>query len=64
MQFRFDRRAVAAGLFVGASIFTMLGYVVLYVVEVLRPSVAFDGRVLAATAVGGLVLASIRFCAP
>lgn len=46
---------VAAGLFVGASIFPMLGYVVLYVQDVAGGSVAVAGAALALTQVTGSV---------
>ncbi len=46
---------VAAGLFVGASIFTMLGYVVLYVQDAAGGSVAVAGAALALTQVTGSV---------
>ncbi|MFC4246002.1 MFS transporter [Natribaculum luteum] len=46
---------VASGLFVGASIFSMLGYTVLYVQDVTNASVAAGGIVLAVTQVTGSV---------
>lgn len=46
---------VAAGLFVGASIFTMLGYTVLYVQDAAGGSVAVAGAALALTQVTGSV---------
>lgn len=46
---------VAAGLFVGASIFTMLGYVVLYVQDAAGGSVAVAGAALALTQATGSV---------
>ncbi|MFD1513359.1 MFS transporter [Halomarina rubra] len=46
---------VAAGLFVGASIFSMLGYTVLYVEDVVGGSAAVGGAVLALTQVTGSV---------
>ncbi|WP_089822717.1 MFS transporter [Halogranum amylolyticum] len=54
-----DNRAyvllVAAGLFVGASIFSMLGYTVLYVQDAVGASAAAGGIVLALTQVTGSV---------
>lgn len=44
---------VAAGFFVGAAIYSMLGYTVLYVEDVVGASVAVGGAVLAATQVVG-----------
>ncbi|WP_428222017.1 MFS transporter [Halorientalis brevis] len=46
---------VAAGLFIGASIFSMLGYTVLYVDDVVGASAAAGGLVLAVTQVTGSV---------
>ncbi|ELZ90786.1 MFS transporter [Haloferax volcanii] len=46
---------VAAGLFIGASIFSMLGYTVLYVQDVVGTGPALAGGVLAATQVTGSV---------
>jgi len=46
---------VAAGLFVGASVFTMLGYTVLYVQDAAGGSVAVAGAALALTQVTGSV---------
>jgi len=46
---------VLAGLFVGASIFSMLGYTVLYVSDAVGRSVAVGGVVLAVTQVTGSV---------
>ena len=46
---------VAAGLFVGASIFSMLGYTVLYVQDVAGANPAIAGGILAATQVTGSV---------
>jgi MFS family permease len=44
---------VAAGLFVGATIFSMLGYVILYVEDVVGASAAAGGVVLALTQTAG-----------
>lgn len=44
---------VAAGLFIGASIFSMLGYTVLYVEDAVGASAAVGGLVLAVTQVTG-----------
>ncbi|WP_135825561.1 MFS transporter [Halorussus ruber] len=44
---------VAAGVFVGATIFSMLGYVILYVEDVVGASAAAGGVVLAATQIAG-----------
>jgi predicted MFS family arabinose efflux permease len=44
---------VAAGLFVGATIYTMLGYVILYVEDVVGTGAAIGGVVLALTQVTG-----------
>ncbi|WP_266080878.1 MFS transporter [Haladaptatus caseinilyticus] len=46
---------VASGLFVGASIFSMLGYTVLYVQDAVNASAAAGGLVLAVTQVTGSV---------
>ncbi|ELZ30886.1 MFS permease [Halogeometricum pallidum JCM 14848] len=46
---------VAAGFFLGASIFSMLGYTVLYVQDVVGTGAAVAGAVLAATQVTGSV---------
>ncbi|UVE51247.1 MFS transporter [Haloferax larsenii] len=46
---------VAAGLFVGASIYSMLGYTILYVEDVVGASASMAGIVLAATQVTGSV---------
>ncbi|WP_158057792.1 MFS transporter [Halorussus halophilus] len=46
---------VAAGLFVGATIFSMLGYVILYVQDVVAASAAAGGVVLALAQVTGSV---------
>ncbi|MDX5987915.1 MULTISPECIES: MFS transporter [Haloferax] len=54
-----DNRAyvalVAAALFIGASIFSMLGYTVLYVQDVVKQGPAIAGGVLAATQVTGSI---------
>ncbi|WP_435157236.1 MFS transporter [Haladaptatus sp. DFWS20] len=49
------KRLVVAGLFVGASIFSMLGYTVLYVQDAVGASAAAGGIVLAVTQVAGSV---------
>ncbi|KAB1187073.1 MFS transporter [Haloferax sp. MBLA0077] len=46
---------VAAGLFIGASIYSMLGYTILYVQDVVGTSPAIAGGVLAATQVTGSI---------
>ncbi|RLM84176.1 MFS transporter [Halobellus sp. Atlit-38R] len=55
----FEQRAyavlVAAGLFLGASIFTMLGYIVLYVQDAVGASAAIGGIALALTQITGSV---------
>jgi hypothetical protein len=48
---------VAAGLFIGASIFTMLGYVVLYIVDTVHLGSRMSSFGITATVVGGGVLA-------
>ncbi|CAJ53787.1 MFS transporter [Haloquadratum walsbyi] len=48
---------VAAGLFIGASIFTMLGYVVLYIVDTVHLGSRMGSFGITATVVGGGVLA-------
>jgi MFS family permease len=47
------RRLTAAGFFLGAALFTTVGYTVLYVAESVGTSIAFGGGVLAAVQVGG-----------
>lgn len=47
------RRLTAAGFFLGATLFTTVGYTVLYVAESIGTSVAFGGIVLAVVQVAG-----------
>jgi MFS family permease len=51
--YRAYRRLTAAGFFLGAALFTTVGYTVLYVAESVGTSIAFGGGVLAAVQVGG-----------
>ncbi|ERG95878.1 MFS transporter [Haloquadratum walsbyi] len=48
---------IVAGLFIGASIFSMLGYIVLYVVDVVRLGSRVGNLGITATIIGGGVLA-------